>query len=324
MVILAGDIGGTHTRLALFDRSEKLVCQREKKFLSKQYKGLEDIVREFLGEDVISNACFGIAGPVRNGRCQATNLPWIVDAKSLSGLLKIPFVHLINDLEANAYGISRLQPSELALLHAGDRSQVGNQALIAAGTGLGEAGIFWNGKEHLPFASEGGHTDFAPRNPIEIELLLHLQKKYDHVSYERVVSGPGLIEIYQFLIDTSRGEPNAILQEKMKEKNPSTVISEAGRLNQDETCIKAVDWFLSLYGAEAGNLALKCLSLGGFYIGGGIAPQLLDKLKEGSFHASFINKGRFKNLLSSIPIWVIMNDQAALLGAASIATKEVL
>lgn len=322
MVILAGDIGGTHTRLALFDRSERLVCRREKKFSSKEFRGLEDIVREFLGGDKVSNACFGIAGPVRNGRCQTTNLPWVVDAKALSQQLGINFVHLLNDLEANAYGICQLQPSELALLHPGDPGQVGNRALIAAGTGLGEAGLYWNGKEHLPFASEGGHSDFAPRNPIEVELLIYLQKKYGHVSYERVVSGPGLIEIYQFLIDTSRGKINERLQKEMKERNPSTVISEAGRLNTDETCVKALDWFLSLYGAEAGNLALKYLSLGGFYIGGGIAPKLLDKFKEGVFHASFVDKGRFKPLLSSIPIWVILNDQAALLGAASVATRE--
>lgn len=321
-MILAGDIGGTHARLALFEHSGKLICKKEQKFLSKNYAGLEEIVREFLGREVVSNACFGIAGPVRNGRCRATNLPWIVDAYELSRKLHIPFVHLLNDLEANAYGISQLEPSELALIHEGDRTQTGHRALIAAGTGLGEAGMFWNGKEHVPFASEGGHADFAPRNPIEVELLFYLQKKFEHVSYERVVSGPGLIEIYQFLIDTKRGELTPSLQEEMEQKNPSKVISEAGALNKDETCVKAVDWFLSLYGAEAGNLALKYLALGGFYIGGGIAPRLIDKMKSGAFRTSFLDKGRFKPLLSSIPIWVILNDQAALLGAAFVANRE--
>lgn len=321
-MILAGDIGGTNARLALFERSGKWVCRREQKFPSKQYAGLEEIIEEFVGAETVSNACFGIAGPVRNGRCQATNLPWVVDAESLSRKLKIPRVHLLNDLEANAYGISQLAPSELALVHEGDLHQQGNRALIAAGTGLGEAGLYWNGSEHLPFASEGGHSDFGPRNPLEVELLYYLEKKFGHVSYERVVSGPGLIEIYEFLIATKRGERNPSLKEEMAKRNPSTVISEAGRLNTDETCVKALDWFLSLYGAESGNLALKYLSLGGFYIGGGIAPRLLEKLKEGAFHTSFVDKGRFKPLLSSIPIWVILNDQAALLGAAFVARRE--
>ncbi len=321
-MILAGDIGGTNARLALFQHSGNWICKKEKKFPSKQYANLEEIIEEFLEGETVFSACFGIAGPVRNGKCQATNLPWIVDAASLSRKLNIPTTHLLNDLEANAYGISQLAPEELALIHEGDRNQEGNRALIAAGTGLGEAGLFWNGKEHLPFASEGGHSDFGPRNPLEVELLYYLEKKFGHVSYERVVSGPGLIEIYEFLIATKRGEKAASLQEEMMKRNPSTVISEAGRLGTDETCVKALDWFLSLYGAESGNLALKYLALGGFYIGGGIAPRLQEKLKTGAFYTSFVDKGRFKKLLSSIPIWVILNDQAALLGAAFVAKKE--
>ncbi len=320
-MILAGDIGGTNTRLALFDHSQEMRCMRESKFPSKEFQGLGEIVRQFLGKDKPSYACFGIAGPVRNERCQATNLPWVVDAKQLSQELSIGRVHLLNDLEANAYGIRALKKDELLLLQAGDSSQRGNQALIAAGTGLGQAGLYWNGHEHLPFASEGGHSDFAPRNELEFELFCFLHKKFPHVSYERVVSGPGLGLIYEFLIETGRGQSSALVQEAMKQKSLGSVVSEHGRLGKDETCEKALDWFLSFYGAEAGNLALKYLALGGVYIGGGIAPHLIEKMKSGAFLSSFSDKGRFNKLLSSIPIWVIVNDQAALLGAAYVAKR---
>lgn len=313
-MILAGDIGGTHTRLALFDKGQQLV---ERKFSSRNYQGLEEIAREFLQTEnkKAATACFGVAGPVRDGKCHATNLPWVVDAAKLSQSLNIPSVHLLNDLEANAYGLRMLKKEELFSLHPG-KAQKGNQALIAAGTGLGEAGLYWDGKEHRPFACEGGHTDFAPRNAKEIELLVYLNKKFGHVSYERVVSGPGLHSIYQFLIETRRETPSPRVEAAMAQKDPSAVISEWGNQGKDPACVHAVDWFISLYGAEAGNLALKFLSLGGLYIGGGIAPHLAEKMKKGSFLSSFTDKGRFKDLLASIPIWIVLNDNCALLGAA--------
>jgi glucokinase len=320
-MILAGDIGGTHTRLALFETAGGLKSKAEKIYLSRKYASLEEIAREFLGSESVSRACFGIAGPIRNGRCQATNLPWVIDAATLSQHLKIPSVHLLNDLEANAYGLRALKPDELGVLHPGQPGQKGNAALIAAGTGLGEAGLYWDGKEHHPFACEGGHCDFAPRNREEFELFLYLQKKYSHVSYERVVSGPGIHEIYDFLIETGREKEALVIRAEMKEGDPTAVISENGRLGQDPACIRAIDWFISLYGAEAGNLALKILSIGGLYIGGGIAPHLLEKMKQGAFLSSFSDKGRFKNLLESIPIWVILNDKAALLGAAYFSSR---
>ena len=317
-MILAGDIGGTHTRLALFEGDR---MGREKSYASRDYSSFEEIVREFLGDQKVSRGCFGIAGPVRDGRCQATNLPWIVEASVLSQNLKIPSVHLLNDLEANSYGILMLKKEELYPLHPGKGGQKGNRALIAAGTGLGEAGIYWDGKEHRPFASEGGHTDFAPRNELECELFNHLNKKFGHVSYERVVSGPGMHEIYKFLIETGRHPLNPVVFEEMKHRDPPIVISEFGRQNRDAACVETIDWFISLYGSEAGNLALKMLAVGGLYIGGGIAPHLIDQMKRGSFYASFIDKGRFKELLASIPIWVILNDHAALLGAAYFAKR---
>lgn len=313
-MILAGDIGGTNTRLALFEKDHLIV---EQKFPSKKYKGLEDIVQEFLqtNQRKVERGCFGIAGPVRNEKCTATNLPWIVDRAHLREVLNIPFIFLLNDLEANAYGLRALKKEELFLLHPG-KPQVGNQALISAGTGLGEAGIFWDGKEHHPFACEGGHVDFAPRNAQEFELLQYLQKKYTHVSYERVVSGPGLYDIYRFLIETKRSTPSSQVEKEMEKNDPPKVITKLALSKQDLACTQAVDWFLSFYGAEAGNLALKILSLGGLFIGGGIAPLLKEKFNEGIFFTSFCDKGRFKPLLESIPISIILNDDTALLGAA--------
>ncbi len=319
-MILAGDIGGTHTRLALFEQGRKL---SERKYDSHIYPGLENIVHEFLQAEKqkVSKACFGVAGAVRNGKCKVTNLPWTIDASVLSRTLSIPSVLLLNDLEANAYGLKILKKEELFLLQPGDPKQQGNQALIAAGTGLGEAGLFWDGREHRPFSCEGGHADFGARNEDEFALFLHLRKKIGHVSYERIVSGPGLYAIFQFLVETGRASLSTHTKEEMKKRDPAEVISDWGSRGLDPACCTALDWFVSAYGAEAGNLALKFFSLGGLYIGGGIAPHILEKLKKGPFLSSFLDKGRFASLLASIPIWVVLNDDTALLGAADRAAK---
>ncbi|HSX10362.1 MAG TPA: glucokinase [Chlamydiales bacterium] len=320
-MILAGDIGGTNTRLALFEKGKRV--SQERKFPSHKYKGLEEIVAEFLQTEKgkVERACFGVAGPVRNGVCKTTNIPWIIDAAKLAKAVHIPSVHLLNDLEANAYGLQVLQPEDLYLLNPGEK-QKGNRALIAAGTGLGEAGLFWDGKTHHPFACEGGHADFGPRNEAEIELFLYLKKKFGHVSCERVVSGPGLHSIFQFLVDTGKETLSREVKEEMEKRDPSKVISDWGSRGKDGACVRAVDWFVSMYGAEAGNLALKFLSLGGFYVGGGIAPHIVEKMKQGTFLSSFADKGRFHQLLLSIPIWIVLNDNAALLGAAFYADKK--
>lgn len=318
-MILAGDIGGTNTRLALFDRGKQI--GEEKKFSSPRYPGLEPMIQEFLQGKKVKAACFGIAGPVRDGKSKITNLTWSVDSVKIQQTCQIPLVHLLNDLEANAYGLKVLKKEELFCLHPGN-AQMGNQALIAAGTGLGEAGLFWNGKEHIPFACEGGHTDFAPRDAQEIELLVYLQKKIGHVSYERIISGMGLMNLFHFLVDTGKVKWSDAVKAEMQRQDPARVVTEWGSQNKDPACTQTLDWFISLYGAEAGNMALKFLALGGFYVGGGIAPHLAEQMKKGSFHASFINKGRFKELLSSIPIWVVMNDNAALLGAAYFADSR--
>jgi glucokinase len=319
-MILAGDIGGTTTRLALFEPDGDLIIAVEKKYPSREHRGLEEIASQFLAEQkkMVSAACFGIAGPIREGRATPPNLPWIVDAAELSKGLQIPSVHLLNDLQANANGLKALKADELFLVQEG-KKQTGNQALLSAGTGLGEAGLYWNGTKHLPFACEGGHADFAPRNALEIELLFYLQKKFGHVSYERVVSGPGIRSLYEFLIEKGHETQSKDVEAAMKQRDPSAVISEFGLQNKDKACSRAVDWFLSILGSEAGNLALKFLSLGGLFLGGGIAPRYAKRFKQTEFLFSFSNKGRFKELLESIPIYIVMNDNAALLGAACFA-----
>lgn len=297
---LAGDIGGTKTHLALYDESGN--CVREKKFPSQDYQDLKTIVEEFGAHDV-KRACFGIAGPVKNGICRATNLPWVVDVN------EFPFEKkaLINDLVANAYGIRELKEDELYILNVGDPKAEGNQALISAGTGLGEAGLFFDGKTHIPFSSEGGHCDFAPRNMEEIELLRYLIGKFGHASYERILSGPGLYNVYTYLVEVKK-------MQDCGAKTPMEV-SKRGLEESNETCKKALEVFVKLYGAEAGNTALKMMALGGVFIGGGIAPKILKCIETHHFIGEFVDKGRFKQLLESIPVKVVLNDNTALLGA---------
>jgi len=321
-MILAGDIGGTNTRLAIFEDGQERVKVAEGRFLSQNYPSLLPIIQTFLKQFsnfIPTRAAFGIAGAVRDGHCHATNLPWIVDAKELERSLHISPVSLLNDLEANAWGLRALKPEELCLLHAGESKAVGNAALIAAGTGLGEAGLYWDGRQHHPFATEGGHTDFGPRNDLEIDLLRYLRKIYDHVSYERIISGPGLYHIYQFLVVSGLESAAKEVQSEMTQKDPSIVISDWSRNNRDAACARAVDWFISLYGAEAGNLALKIMSLGGLYVGGKIATIFYEIIKKGGFVRSFLDKGRFSPLLSTIPVYMVLNEDAPLLGAVEFA-----
>lgn len=321
-MILAGDIGGTKTNLALFAlRGEELQQVKQNSFRSRDFSALEDIVRRFLGDSPqrVEAACFGIAGPVREGNAQATNLPWLVDAQQLSRTLRFGRVTLINDLEATAHGIVLLNREEFCELNPHASGEKGNAAVIAAGTGLGEAGLYWDGRRHRPFACEGGHADFAPRNEREMELLRFLQKEFVRVSYERVLSGPGLHNIYRFLRDTgARSEPSW-LAEQLNTADPPAVISRFALEQKSELCVEAVDLFVSIYGAEAGNLALTLLSTAGVYVGGGIAPKLLDKLREGAFLEAFLAKGRLRPLLEAMPIRVILDDKAALRGAARCA-----
>jgi glucokinase len=321
-MILAGDVGGTKVHLALYDFTDgKLDHRREERFPARDYAGLEAIVKEFLGGDKATAACFGVPGPVRDGRLRLTNLPWTLDSRELSKNLGIQHVFLINDLEANGYGIAELQADQIYTLADGDPSQIGNRALIAAGTGLGEGLLTWNGRIHVPYPSEGGHADYSPRNEEEIELFRYLKLKYQgRISWERVVSGMGMTNIFEFLRDV-RGIPvEPDIAEQVEEaEDCNSVITQKGLTGESEICSLTLDMFASAYGAEAGNLALKVLSVGGMYIGGGIAPRILEKLKDGTFIKAFTDKGRLSQLLINMPVRVILESRAAVLGAAAYA-----
>uniref|UniRef100_E6PY28 Glucokinase (Glucose kinase) n=1 Tax=mine drainage metagenome TaxID=410659 RepID=E6PY28_9ZZZZ len=320
-MILAGDVGGTKVHLALYDFTNgRLQHTRDARYPAREYSGLEEVVREFLADEPVTSACFGVPGPVRDGRLRLTNLPWTLDSRELSHSLKIDHVFLINDLEANGYGIAELTPDQIFTLSEGDPRQIGNRALIAAGTGLGEGILHWNGKMHVPMPSEGGHCDYAPRNEDEFDLLRYLKQKYQgRISFERVVSGMGITNIYDFLRDVRGMEEPAWLRDRLASEDPNAVVTELAMTAKSEICEKTLDMFVSAYGAESGNLALKVLSIGGFYVGGGIAPRILEKLRDGTFIKSFTDKGRLSQLLVNMPVRVILESRAALLGAAAYA-----
>ncbi len=320
-MILAGDVGGTKVHLALFEFTDgNLKHVRDKQFPAKEYGGLEEIVKEFLVSEKVTSACFGVPGPVRDGRLRLTNLPWTLDSRELATDLKIDFVFLINDLQANGYGIAELNAEQIYTLSEGDSRQVGNRALISAGTGLGEAFLVFDGRDYVPYPSEGGHSDFAPRNEDEIDLLRFLRQKYNgRISFERVVSGQGMTNVYEFLRDVRGLEEPVWLAERMAEEDPNAVITENALKAKSQICEKTLDMFVSAYGAEAGNLALKMLSVGGLYVGGGIAPRILEKLKDGTFLKAFTDKGRLSQLLVNTPVRVILESRTALIGAAAYA-----
>ena len=317
-MILAGDIGGTNARLAYFDVVKgKFSLVSVTIFPSRNFASLDEIAAKFVDTmGVVPDvACFGIAGPVLNGRVETSNLPWVIEASKMSREIGVKNVLLINDLEATGWGISALDEKDLVTLNTGT-GVVGNQAVIAAGTGLGEAGLHWDGRQHHVFACEGGHTDFAPRNELEMDLLHYLTVQFGHVSYERVFSGPGLVNVFHFLRDTGRGSEPKWLTDEMHETEPAAAISRAALEGKCPLCEQTVDIFVSIYGAEAGNLGLKMLATGGVFLAGGIAPKLLPKLSEPFFMQAFLDKGRMRPLLEAMPVHVITNDKIALLGAA--------
>ena len=324
-MILAGDIGGTKTNLGFFDIVDgALTLRNQQSFPSNRYQGLESIVVEFVGGasgSPVSAACFGVAGPVLDGRSVTPNLPWVVESVTLAERLGLDSVALINDLEATAYGIAELKPDEFTRLNEGS-SEIGNAALVAAGTGLGSAILFWDGQRHVPSASEGGHMDFAPRDQLEARLLAHLMDKYGHVSVERVLSGPGLFNIYDFLRSAGYAKESPKVVDRFTREDPSSVIASAAMAGECELSEKALDMFAGIYGATAGNIALLMKAVAGVYVGGGIAPKIIEKLKDGTFMKAFTDKGRLSSLLEAIPIRVIMNDKTALLGAARVAARQ--
>jgi glucokinase len=323
--ILAGDIGGTNTRLAIIEIVKgHFNFLAQETFSSREEPSLESALRKFLSNPIhpITRASFGVAGPVRHGRSEATNLPWVIDSQELARQLNLPRVGLINDWEAGAYGIAALETKDFEVLNQGTHEAQGNRAVISAGTGLGEVGLFWDDREYRPFASEGGHADFAPRNHLEMDLLDYLLKRHPRVSAERVISGQGLFNIYQFLKDTKRAEEEAWLVDQMRQEDPPAVITENALAGKSSLCTQALDLFVSLYGAEAGNLALKVMATGGVYLGGGIAPKIVAKLRDPAFMNAFTAKGRMRPLLQSMPVRVILNPKVALLGAARHAMRQ--
>ena len=346
-MILAGDVGRTRTYLALYDWKENRVePTRKEDYYNSDFESFEEILSEFLeppedqydldetedehdpdsptktvtdGNEPIEAACLGVAGPVTDNRCRATNIPWDLDGQKLAQYSDIPKIQLLNDVEAMAYGILTLQPEETELLN-GQPQQSGTKALLAPGTGLGEAIMYWDGNRFHPMPTEGGHASFAPNSDIEIALLRYIRTSFLHVSVERVLSGDGLHTIYQFFRDTKKNEPTWFA-ELLATSDPADLIVEAALKGRPDICVQTLDLFLSILGAEAGNLALKTLARGGVYLGGGIVPHVIQALKGERFVQSFIAKGRYKRLLSSFPVHAILHDQTGLLGAASVAAR---
>ncbi len=321
-MVLAGDIGGTKTNLGLFLKGKRRPLPKAiETYPSRKALNLEQIIEQFLAKHPvsISSACLGIAGPVKNGRCKTTNLPWTVSERKIKNRFGWDKVRLINDLAATAWAVPVLTKSEFVALNGQRPARSGNLGLIAPGTGLGMALLVSKDGQYVPVPSEGGHSDFAPQSEAELALWLYLSQRVGHVSVERVLSGPGLFIIYCWLKYTGQGAEPTWLAEKISENDPSKVIAEAALVDEQPLCVKTLDLFVSIFGAAAGNLALTGLTTGGVYLGGGIPPKILPTLKEDIFMKAFTNKGRFRELLRQIPVRVIMNDKAALLGAACCA-----
>ncbi|MBN1580890.1 MAG: glucokinase [Anaerolineae bacterium] len=328
-MLLAGDIGGTKVNLALFSAArgarEPVI---EASFRSTRYDSLEAIAREFLSGVHIhaQAACFGVAGPVVGGRATITNLPWVIDARQLASDLGLSAVHLLNDLESIANAVPILQTDDVQILNEGQVEPEAAIAVIAPGTGLGEAFLTWNGARYLAHPSEGGHTDFGPTGDLQIGLLQYLLKNYDHVSYERVCSGLGLPNIYAYLKDSGYADEPAWLAEQLAatdDVNPVIVAAALDRSRPCPLCAATLDTFVSILGSEAGNLAVKVLATGGVYLGGGIPPRILPALEGETFMSAFLNKGRFQNLLKRMPVYVILNPMAPLMGVAAYGLERM-
>jgi glucokinase len=325
MIVLAGDVGGTKTNLALYEkRGSGLIPVRETSLQSRQYDSLEAAIERFLESgprQSIDAACLGVAGPVVEGRCVATNLPWIIDEQVLSRAIPAAKVRLLNDLEAAGHGVLVLPANELRALQVGAPKR-GNMAVIAAGTGLGEALIVREGDRKVVIATEGGHTDFAPRGDLEEDLLRYLRREFGRVSVERILAGPGFFNLYRFLRDTGWAKESAAVADRVRSSDPAAVITSHAT-SDDPLCVKVVEMFVSIYGAEAGNLALKTLAVGGVIVGGGIAPRIVDWMTAGGFMTAFKDKGRLSPLMDAIPVQVAINPKAPLLGAAEVACQLI-
>lgn len=325
MKVLAGDIGGTHARLAVVEFDDRhWRIEHERAFESARYDGLAAIVQAFLGEldRAPERAAFGVACPVVDGVCRLTNLDWTIERARLAGEIGIPEVELLNDFDCVGHALPLLGAGDLVELQPGNPREHGTIALIGAGTGLGEGFLVWAGGRYRVHASEGGHADFAPRSALECRLFEGLHAKYGRVSYERVLSGAGLVEVYRFLAQAGSARERPETRRAMERGDPAAVISALALRGEDEFCVAALDVFVSVYGAQAGNLALTVQAVGGVYVAGGIAPKILDKLREGRFVAAFRDKGRLSDLMATIPVRVIVSPKVGILGAAAAARQD--
>jgi glucokinase len=322
-IVLAGDIGATKSNLALFKvEGNHVTPLLEAKYKSNEYNNIIELTDAFTRDllPLPDSICFGVAGPVLNGHAKLSNINWDIDSAELSNHFKVKNVQLINDLEATAYGLAMLNEKDVAMIHKGNDAPVGNAAVIAPGTGLGEAGLYWDGNYYHPFATEGGHSDFAPRNEFDFELYTFLMKKFGHVSWERLVCGPGIVNIYQFLRDEKNREEPGWLKEKIKNGDAAAIISQHAM--QSEICKETMQLFIRFLAYESANLVLKLKATGGLFIGGGIAPQIVSLFENDSFYGSFCQSGRLNYLLEKVPVKIILNTKSALLGAAFYGAKN--
>ena len=316
VTILAADIGGTKTNVALYESNAKgLTIVKEQRYVSKDHPSLTDIIHDFSGGKLPHRISAAVAGPVIDGKSKLTNLPWLLDSKAMSEEMKMP-VSFINDLEATAYGMAGLDAKELATLAAGEPGSKGNIAIIAPGTGLGEAGLFWDGQRYHPFATEGGHSDFGPRTHLDIEIFYFLQQQFGHVSWERVVSGMGIKNIFHFLTDQRKEQIPEWLSQRLQDEDPAAVISQAALHHEDLVCAQTMELFVRYLATEASSLVLKLMATGGLYLAGGIPPKILPLLQNDSWTKNFDNNGRMHDLSDRIPVHVVLNDKMALQGAA--------
>lgn len=327
-MILAGDIGGTKTNLALFElKDDTLIIQKQQQFPSREFSSFNDVIEAFKEKNSIADitaACFGIAGPVIDGHCRTTNLPWEISTIDLQSYLGVEKVRLLNDLEATAYGMLYLPEDQFVSLNPMGRKVNDNRAIIAAGTGLGEAMLYYDGTAYHPIGSEGGHCDFAPLTPQQDRLLAWMRNRYPgHVSFERILSGKGVYTLYEFLAESGFAPQPSSMLNVPEGKDKSAIVSECALKEHHPLCMEALRLFVEIYGAEASNLALKSMSLGGVYIGGGIAPKILPILTNNHFMNGFLSKGRFNEMLQGMEVKVSLNPETALLGAAHYAEDRL-
>jgi glucokinase len=316
IVILAADIGGTKTNVALYQSGPQgLTISREQRYVSAEHASLTDIIHDFCRNTLPDRIAAAVAGPVIQGKSKLTNLSWVLDSKAMSEDLKTP-VCFINDLEATAYGLAGLKDEERTTLAAGDPNAKGNIAIIAPGTGLGEAGLFWDGEHYHPFATEGGHSDFAPRTKQDVEIFYYLQKQFGHVSWERLVSGMGIKNIFHFLTESRKEQIPEWLAERLKDDDPAAVISQSALRHEDLVCAETMELFVRYMATEAASLVLKLMGTGGLYLAGGIPPKILPLLQTDTWSRNFDNNGRMHDLSDRVPVYVVLNDKMALQGAA--------